>query len=78
MRVYWDCLRSFFLADNSNLLLNNVDPFNNKQITYTECVNLFAEEFCQSLQPDETGNKYVKINVLDKISMDEFGTNNYS
>lgn len=66
------------LADNSNLLLNNVDPFNNKQITYTECVNLFAEEFCHSLQPDETGNKYIKINVLDKVSMDEFCTNNYS
>jgi hypothetical protein len=59
------------LNENCNRLLNMVDPFNNKQITYTECINLFAEEICTTLQPDETGNKYVKINVLDKISMDE-------
>lgn len=58
-------------AENCNRLLNTVDPFNNKQITYTECVNLFADEVCSTLQPDETGNKYVNINVLDKISMDE-------
>jgi hypothetical protein len=59
------------LNENCNRLLNIVDPFNNKQLTYNECINLFAEEICTTLEPDETRNKYVKINVLDKISMDE-------
>jgi hypothetical protein len=56
---------------NCNRLLNMVDPLNNKQITYTECINLFAKEICKTLQPDKTGNKYVKIKVPDKIFMDE-------
>lgn len=59
------------LSENVDRLLNTVDPFNNKQITYSECVNLFADEECSTLESDDTGDKYIKVNVLDKISMDE-------
>ncbi len=54
--------------ENADRLLNLVDPFNNKQITFSECVTLFANEvFTES---DENGNK-IKLNILDKISIND-------
>ncbi len=51
-------------------LLTLVDPYNNKQITFTECVNLFAS------QPftDENGN--INGTILDKICCNELNVNN--
>ena len=47
-----------------------MDPYNNKQITFTECVNLFAS------QPftDENGN--INGTILDKICCNELNVNN--
>lgn len=54
--------------DNANQLLNTIDPFNNKQINYSECVNLFSNETCENV--DGKGKK-VDLNVLDKVSLDD-------
>lgn len=53
------------IEDNLNRLLNIVDPFNNKQITFSECVNLFAYEEIIDI------NSNMKMKALDKISIDD-------
>jgi Ca2+-binding EF-hand superfamily protein len=55
-----------YIDDVSKSLLNEIDPFNNKQITFSQCVNLFSNQF----SIDGEQNK-VKINILDKISINE-------
>ena len=48
-------------------LLTQIDPYNNKQITFSECVNLFG-----SIPYEQDGNNQNQnnqISILDKISM---------
>jgi len=52
------------IDENSIRLLNIVDPYNNKQITFSECVSLFSMEIV-SEEEDE------KLSLLDKICFDE-------
>jgi hypothetical protein len=56
------------LQENANELLNKIDPFNNKQITFSDCISLFSEEYVYL--EDDQGNR-IKINVLDKLSNDD-------
>lgn len=49
-------------------LLNKIDPFNNKQMTFSQCVVLFSQDFIEDT--DDQGNS-TKLNVLDKISLNE-------
>lgn len=56
------------IQEVSERLLNQVDPFNNKQITFNECVTLFSNEIFYEM--DRSGGK-VKVNLLDKLSLSE-------
>ena len=56
------------LSEATNRLLNIADPFNNKQITFSECISLFSYEIIE--QNDGKGGSK-KISLLDKISFDE-------
>ena len=57
-----------YFEENAERLLNKVDPFNNKQITFSQSVALFSNEICT--ENDSQGNK-IKFNILDKISLNE-------
>ena len=48
-------------------LLNISDPYNNKQLTFSECVNLFGSEII--IDQDEKGSE-IQTSLLDKISVD--------
>ena len=55
-------------------LLTQIDPYNNKQITFSECVNLFGSipyEQEGNIQNDQNNqnNKNNQISILDKICM---------
>lgn len=49
-------------------LLHISDPYNNKQLTFSECINLFALEII--VDQDEKGNE-INTSLLDKIASDE-------
>ena len=66
MNIYNDDKETFYI--NVERILKEIDPFNNQQITFSECVSYFAQEFYDI--KDNKGN-YIRINVLDKISSDE-------
>ena len=57
-----------YFDENANRLLNQSDPFNNKQITFSECVTLFSNEIL--MDSDEQGNK-VKLSLLDKVNLND-------
>lgn len=57
-----------YFVENANRLLNQSDPFNNKQITFSECVTLFSNEIL--MDSDEQGNK-VKLSLLDKVNLND-------
>ena len=61
-----------FYGENSDnetdRLLNIADPFNNKQLTYSECVGLFSIEIIED--KDERGNE-LNTSLLDKLSVDD-------
>ena len=48
-------------------LLTQIDPYNNKQITFSECVNLFGTIPYE--QDGNNQNQNNQISILDKISM---------
>ena len=56
-------------------LLTQIDPYNNKQITFSECVNLFGsipyeqEGNIQNNQNNHQNNQNNQISILDKICM---------
>jgi hypothetical protein len=52
--------------DNVKRILKILDPYNNKQFTYSDCVCFFQKETIELI---ETGRK-VEISVLDKITID--------
>lgn len=54
--------------ENVERLLQALDPFNNKTITFSECVTVFSMEVISSV--DNQGNE-IKISLLDKIASDE-------
>lgn len=56
-------------------LLSKADPYNNKQLTFSEIVYLFAEEIF--VDQDENGNE-IHTTLLDKISTDENILQNFS
>lgn len=43
-------------------LLGIIDPFNNKHITYSECVDLFSEEIVDTVQDEVTVLGLVSMN----------------
>jgi hypothetical protein len=51
------------VEDHSFRLLTMIDPYNNKQITFSECVSVFSMEILE-----EDGGQ---ISLLDKICFDE-------
>jgi Ca2+-binding EF-hand superfamily protein len=57
-----------YFDENANRLLNIADPFNNKQITFSECVTLFSNE--NVMESDEQGNK-VRLSMLDKVNLND-------
>jgi hypothetical protein len=58
-----------YFNENADKLLNIIDPFNNSQITFSECVNLFSMQ--QIIEIDQKTGKQIEVNVLDRISEDE-------
>ncbi len=48
-------------------LLNISDPYNNKQLTFSDCVSLFGSEII--IDQDEKGSE-IQTSLLDKISVD--------
>lgn len=63
-------------SENQSIrLLNISDPYNNKQLTFSECVNLFALETI--IDQDDQG-KEVMISLLDKISGDKNVVSNFN
>lgn len=60
-------------SENSNRLLNLVDPANHKQVTFSEIVTCFSKENVKEM--DSNGNVR-KANLLDKISTKEYNFNN--
>ena len=56
-------------SENSNRLLNLVDPANHKQVTFSEVVTQFSKEYIKEM--DTNGNQK-KVNLLDKISTKEY------
>jgi Ca2+-binding EF-hand superfamily protein len=51
-------------------LLTQVDPYNNKQITFSECVNLFGSiPYEQEGNIQNSQNNQNQISILDKICM---------
>ena len=57
-----------YFEENANRLLNIVDPCNNKQITFSECVTLFSNEVLT--ETDEQGNKH-KFSILDSVNLND-------
>lgn len=55
------------IKENADRLLQVVDPQDSKVISYSDCVNLFSNEFFEAVSRDGVINK---VNVLDKISQD--------
>lgn len=56
------------LKENAERLLNKIDPYNNKQITFSDCITLFSKESIEEV--DQQGRKF-SFNILDKISIDQ-------
>lgn len=56
-------------AFESNRLLMLVDPFNNKQVTFSDVITVFSNEIVTEV--DSNGNAK-KVNVLDKISIENY------
>jgi Ca2+-binding EF-hand superfamily protein len=56
-------------AENANRLLNAIDPFNNKQIIFSDCVNLFCEEVPNQENSEKVDS--VKYNLLDFVAMNK-------
>jgi hypothetical protein len=56
-----------FLEENISRLLNKIDPFNNKVISFSDCVNIFSNEFYEEIDSDGNLNK---ISVLEKFAQD--------
>lgn len=54
------------IEENALRLLTIIDPYNNKQVTFSDCVSLFSME----MLVDNEGN-YSKMSLLDKICLDE-------
>ncbi len=52
--------------ENANRLLNLIDPFNNKQIIFSDCVTLFSDEY-----PNQDSDSRVKYNLLDLVAMNK-------
>ena len=50
-------------------LLTQIDPYNNKQITFSECVNLFGNIPYESDGNNQNQNNNVPMSILDKICM---------
>lgn len=57
------------LEDNISRLLKSVDPYNNKQVTFSECVNLLSKETFEERDPND-GSEFI-ISALDKISISD-------
>ena len=60
------------IKENVVNLLTLVDPYNNKQITFSECVTLLSNQPYK----DEQGN--IKGSLLDKVCLDDTANFNYS
>ena len=50
-------------------LLTQIDPYNNKQITFSECVNLFGNIPYEPDGNNQNQNNNVPMSILDKICM---------
>ena len=64
MKIFGDNLKQKIVE-----LLTQIDPYNNKQITFSECVNLFGNipyEQEGNNQNNQSGNS---MSILDKICM---------
>lgn len=56
-------------SEHSNRLLNLVDPYNHKQVTFSEVVTCFSKE---TVKESDTNGNVKKINLLDKISSKDY------
>jgi Ca2+-binding EF-hand superfamily protein len=52
--------------EQTRRLLTIIDPYNKKQITFSDCVSLFSMEYVS-----ETGDSGKKLTVLERISLDD-------
>lgn len=55
-------------TENANRILNILDPYNNKQIIFSDCVNLFSDEYQDN--PIKDSNQ-VRYNLLDLVAMNK-------
>ena len=61
MKIFGDNLKQKIVE-----LLTQIDPYNNKQITFSECVNLFGNIPYEQEGNNQSGNS---MSILDKICM---------
>jgi hypothetical protein len=52
--------------DNVKRVLKIMDPYNNKQFTYSDCVCFFQKESIELIE----GGKKVEMTVLDKVTIE--------
>ena len=54
--------------EQATRLLNIIEPYNKKYITFSETISLFSTEFI--IEEDGQGNKR-KLSILERISLDD-------
>ena len=53
-------------------LLNKIDPYNFKRITFSNCIKIFSNEMIEDINNDQQ----VTISLLDKLCIDEINNEN--